>query len=572
MSVQNAEIARLLARLADLLEIERQNPFRVRAYRNAARVIGGLSHPVADRVAAGEDLTRLPGIGEDLADRIIGIVKTGRFPLLDEVERRTPGTLSDLMKVPGLGPVRVRTLYRELGITGPEDLERALRTGAVRELRGFGEKTEAALRSALAHTGATPGRTLLAEAEALARPLTEWLAGCDGVLEVAVAGSFRRRRETVGDLDILVTCRRGAPVMDCFTAWEDVGEVVSKGRTRSTVLLRSGMQVDLRVVPQVSYGAALQYFTGSRAHNIHVRRIAGQRELKINEYGVFRGRRRVAGRSEKEVYAALELPWIPPELREDAGEIEAASRGVLPRLIELADLRGDLHCHTRATDGQQGIEEMARAAADHGHEYLAITDHSRRVSMAHGLDPDALLAQVDEIDRIAETLPEIRLLKGIELDILEDGSLDLPDRVLDRLDLAVCAVHYGLGLSRHRQTERILRAMDNPRYTILAHPRGRLIGEREPCDLDMERIMRGARERGVVLEVNAQPRRLDLSDSDCRMACELDLALAIDTDAHSAAQLELLRFGVDQARRGWVEPARVINTLPADDLLARLRR
>lgn len=572
MSVQNAEIARLFSRLADLLEIEGQNPFRVRAYRNAARVIGGRARPLADQVAAGEDLTELPGIGQDLADRILSIVKTGRLPLLEEVERRTPGSLSELMAVPGLGPVRVRTLYRERGISGPEDLRRALRAGGIRNLPGFGAKTEARLRAALAGTEAHSERVPLVEAEALAIPLREWLAGCPGVREVAVAGSFRRRRETVGDLDLLVSCRRGAPVMDRFVAWEDVREVVSRGTTRSTLRLRSGLQVDLRVVPQVSYGAALQYFTGSRAHNIHLRRLAGQRQLKVNEYGVFRGKRRIAGRTEKEVYDTLDLAVMPPELREDGGEIEAAAAGTLPHLVRRGDLRGDLHCHTRATDGQQSIEEMARAALERGHEYLAITDHSRRVSMAHGLGPDALLAQLDEIDRVSETLPEIRLLKGIELDILEDGTLDLPDRVLARLDLTVCAVHYGLALPRKRQTERILRAMDNPHFNILAHPRGRLINERAGCDIDMQRVMRGARERGCVLEVNAQPRRLDLADSDCRMARDLGVPLVICTDAHASAQLDLLRFGVDQARRGWVEAGQVLNCLPWPALRARLRR
>jgi DNA polymerase (family 10) len=569
MAVHNQEIAERFSRLADLLEVEGANAFRIRAYRNAARVIGGLSPSLADLVADGEDLTRYPGIGDDLAEKIRTLVTSGDLPLLREVEQRVPTELSDLMRIKGLGPKRVKALYYELGIDSFEDLEKAARSGRIRELDGFGAKTEQALLEGIERLrGGGERRTRLADAEAVAEPLKAHLARVDGVELVELAGSYRRRKETVGDLDILVVCAGSGPVMDAFTGYDEVAEVASRGETRATVWLRSGLQVDLRVVPRASYGAALHYFTGSRAHNIAVRQRGVARGLKINEYGVFRGEERLAGDSEEAVYAAVGLPWIAPELREDRGEVAAAEAGELPGLITEDDLRGDLHCHTEATDGADSVRAMAETAAARGYEYLAITDHSRRVAMAHGLDADALREQMAEIDDLNEELSGITLLKGCEVDILEDGSLDLPDDVLAELDLAVCAVHYQLGLTRARQTERILKALTHPRCDILAHPGGRLINERAPMELDMEQIIRAAAEHGVALEVNAQPKRLDLTDEHCRLAREHGANLVISSDAHSTDNLGLMRFGVGQARRGWVGSDRVLNTLG----LAPLRR
>jgi len=572
VTVHNRQIADIFGRLADLLEIEGANPFRVRAYRNAARVVGGHPRSLADLVAADADLSDLPGIGKDLAAKIATIVQTGRLPKLDEVEQRTPPALSELMRVPGLGPKRVKTLHEALAVRSVEDLRRALRSGRVRELPGFGARTEAAIAAGLEHLAQTGQRTLRPDAEEVAAPLLAHLRAVPGVKEIAVAGSYRRCRETVGDLDILVTCRRGTPVMAALADYDEVETVVAQGETRSTVLLDSGMQVDLRVVPQVSWGAALHYFTGSKAHNIAVRRLGVKKKLKINEYGVFRGERRVAGRTEQELYAQVGLPYIEPELREDRGEIEAARAGTLPRLVTVADIRGDLHCHTDATDGQHGLAQMARAGQERGYAYLAITDHSKRVAMAHGLDRRRLAEQIDAIDRLNERLDGLVLLKGSEVDILEDGTLDLPDAILRRLDLVVCSVHYQFGLPRGKQTARMLKAMDNPLCSILGHPTGRLLNERVAYDLDLEAVLEGAKERGCAVELNAQPARLDLDDIACRQAKEIGVRVAISTDAHSTGNLGYMRYGVDQARRGWLEPGDILNTRPLAELRSLLKR
>ena len=567
MSIHNREIADLFDRLADLLEIDGANRFRVRAYRQAAQTIGGLSETLADRVQQGEDLTRLPNIGEGIAEKIATIVETGALPELDVLEERLPAELSELMKLSGLGPKRVKALHQDLGVETIEGLRKAVERHQVREVPGFGAKTEHQLGERLSAWQGQERRTRLIEAEEVARPLIAHLQAIDGVNAVEVAGSLRRRQETVGDLDILVTAEPDSPVMDGFIGYQEVGEVVSRGDIRSTVMLRSGTQVDLRLVPRESYGAALHYFTGSKAHNIAVRRMGVERGLKINEYGVFRGEDRVAGRREEEVYRSVDLPYIEPELREDQGEIEAAQAGRLPRLIEVQDIRGDLHAHTDASDGHESLEAMAEAAAERGYDYLAITDHSRHLTVANGLDAERLAEQIDAIDRLNDKLDgRIQVLKAVELDILEDGSLDMPEDILLRLDLRVCSVHDRFDLSRTRQTERILRAMDSPLFNILAHPSGRLIGERAPYQVDLERLIEAAAERGCFLELNAQPKRLDLTDSDCRLAKSLGAKVAISTDAHSTANLGYMRFGVDQARRGWLEADDVINTLPIDAL------
>lgn len=573
MTVHNREIAEQFSRLADLLEIEGADTFRVRAYRQAAQTIAGLSEGLADRAAAGDDLTTLPHIGEHLADKIRTICETGYLPQLEAVEARLPATLSDLLQISGLGPKRVKALHQDLQIDNLADLKQAVAAHRVRSVSGFGAKREQALADTLAQWQGPAERVALIEAEEIARPLVDSLRRLDGVEEVTIAGSFRRRQETVGDLDILVTAAEDVPVMDHFTGYDEVSEVVSRGETRATVRLRAGLQVDLRLVPAAAYGAALHYFTGSKAHNIAVRRLGVERGLKINEYGVFRGDERVGGRTEREIYQAVDLPYIAPELREDRGEIEAAQEGRLPALITLDDIRGDLHAHTKASDGHDSLRQMAEAAAERGYAYLAITDHSRHMAVAHGLDPARLAAQIDAIDALNAALGgRIRVLKSVELDILADGSLDLPDAVLARLDLCVCAVHDTFDLTRKRQTARILRALDSPHCHILAHPRGRLIGERAGYELDLERVMRAAAERGCALELNAQPKRLDLNDGDCRLAKALGVRIAISTDAHSRSNLDYMRLGIDQARRGWLTADDVINTRGLDDLLTLLRR
>jgi len=572
MPVHNAEIADIFNRYAVLLEIADANPFRIRAYRNAARTIQDLPQSVESMLGEGKDLSELPGIGEDLAEKIAEIVETGRFPELDKIEETIPAGLVEVTALPGLGPKRVKTLYDKLEIRNLEELRQATEAGKLHGLAGFGAKTQEHILKEIQRRREAETRIRLSIAEQVAEPLLQYLKAIPAVEEGVIAGSYRRRKETVGDLDILVTCRKAEPAMDRFLAYDEVEEVVSKGKTRSTVLLRSGLQVDLRVVPEESYGAALHYFTGSKAHNIAIRTMAVKRGLKLNEYGVFKGRKRVAGRTEREIFAQVGLPYIEPELRENRGEIEAAQKGKLPKLITLDDIRGDLHSHTRATDGKYSVEEMAAAAKARGYEYLAITDHTKHVTIAHGLDEKRLASQIREINRLNERLDGIVVLKSTEVDILEDGSLDLPDDILEDLDLTVCSVHSKFGLAADAQTERIIRAMDNPYFNILGHPTGRLLDEREPYDVDMERLMEAALERGCFLELNAQPERLDLTDIHCRMAKEMGLKIAISTDAHTAATLDYMRFGIGQARRGWLEPGDVLNTRGLGELRKLLRR
>lgn len=560
MPVHNSEIAQLFEHLADLLEIQGANRFRIRAYRNAAYMLRDLPRSAADMVKAGEDLSRLPGIGEDLAGKIAEIVETGHLSLLDETRKEIPDTLTDLTALPGIGPQRAKALFKELNIRSLSELKSAAEAGKVAKVPGFGPKSEKNIRDELIKSRDVERRFWIAVAEDFAEPLLDYVKGLDGVKQAIIAGSYRRRKETVGDLDILVTSSRGADVTNQFINYEEIDQVISKGTTRSTVVLRSGLQVDLRVVSEVSYGAALHYFTGSKAHNIAVRRRGIERGLKVNEYGVFRGDKRVAGRTEGEVYAAVDLPFIAVELRENRGEIEAAEEGRLPRLVELDDIRGDLHVHTTASDGKSSLREMALAAKKLGHEYLAITDHSRSAKVAGGLDEKQLLKQLEEIDKFNEELVGIRILKSSEVDILEDGRLDYPDSVLKELELVVGAVHSKFGLSEIRQTERIIRAMHNRHFSILAHPTGRLIGERPPYSIDLEKVLSAAKKCGCFLEINSHPARLDLDDVHCRLARDMGVKIAVSTDAHSTGGLGNLRFGVDQARRGWLEADHVLNT------------
>jgi DNA polymerase (family 10) len=572
VTLSNAEVAAALELLADLLEIEGANTFRVRAYRNAARTVVELPDSLAQMLGAGQDLSDLPGIGKDLAGKLAELVRTEHLPLLEEIKSRTPAGLVGLLQIPGLGPKRVHLLHEALGVASPEDLAAALAEGRLHGLHGFGPKTEQHLRDELRRRRSAVRRLTLLEAEGAALPLMALLKTVPGVAQVAAAGSYRRRRETVGDLDLVAAASDGRSVIARFTAFPQVSKVMAQGETRATVRLRSGVQVDLRVVEEACFGAALLYFTGSKAHNIALRAIAVRKGWKLNEYGLFAGRKRLAAKTENEIYEALGLAFVPPELREDRGEITAAGKDALPRLIELKMLKGDLHVHSDWSDGRASIAEMADAARALGHKYLAICDHSKRVTVAHGLDESRLLQQVDDIDRLNDQLDGITILKATEVDILTDGSLDLPDRALARLDLAVCSIHSAFNLPRDKQTERILRAMDNHHCSILGHPSGRLINQRDGYALDYERVLLGARERGVAVEVNAQPDRLDLDDVHCRMAVELGVKLAISTDAHRPAELEWLRFGVGQARRGWVPPELVVNTRPLKELRKLLRR
>jgi len=564
MPVHNADVAAIFEEIADLLDLDGANEFRIRAYRNAARTLGQLSQPVTDLIEEGADLSELPDIGDDLAGKIETIVETGTLPLLEELEEKIDPAMVELMDVPGLGPKRVRALHEELGITTRADLKAAAEEGRIRAVKGFGEKTEQNILKGLKEIGEEK-RWLLASVEPVVTSLVEYLEGHNAVEQVDVAGSYRRRKETVGDLDVLVLSDDGTAVMDHFVDYEDVVDVGAKGETRSTVRLRSSLQVDLRVVPPESYGAALLYFTGSKAHNVALRDRAVDEGLKINEYGVFRDEddeERVAGETEEAIYGLFDLPVIAPELRENRGELAAAEAGELPDLITPDDLCGNLHTHTTGSDGRHSLAEMAEAAQERGLEYLAITDHSPAVAVVQGLDADALREQMDAIDKLNDDLDGLRVLKSIEVDILKDGSLDLPDDVLRDLDLCVCSLHTSLGLSEEEQTERVLAAMENPNFHIFAHPTGRRLNERGPIAIDLDRIMEAAVEKGCFLELNAQPERLDLNDVFCKRAKELGLKVVIGADAHSQSGLDFLRYGVDQARRGWLEPDDVLNTKP----------
>ncbi|MGA1843880.1 MAG: DNA polymerase/3'-5' exonuclease PolX [bacterium] len=572
MPVHNTDIAAIFNQVADLLEIKGENAFRVRAYRDAARTVGGLSSSAADMVKKNEDLSRLSGIGKDLAGKIKEIVETGKLPLLEDLKKEVSPALSKLLNIAGLGPKRVKTLHEKLGITTISDLKKAAENGKIREISGFGEKTEQSILEGIQGVKEEKGRIRLLVAREIAEDYRSYLQKVDGVKDVEVAGSYRRHKETVGDLDILVTCTKGSPVMDRFVKYEDVDTVVSHGDMRSTVILRSGTQVDLRVFSQESYGAAIHYFTGSKAHNIAIRKIGVKKGLKINEYGIFKGKKRIAGKREEDVFVQVGLPFIPPELREGRGEVEAAREGRLPDLITLDHIKGDLHTHTNRTDGHFSLEEMVKAAKERGYEYMAITEHSKRVTMAHGLDKKALATQIKEIDALNGRQKAFFIVKGVEVDILEDGSLDLPDDILKELDLTVCSVHYNAKLSRQKQTKRIIRAMDNPYFTILGHPTGRLIKKRPPYEVDMEKIMQAAAERGCLLELNAHPVRLDLNDIHCKMAKEKGLKIVISTDAHSIRDLDFMAFGVGQARRGWLEPEDVLNSRSWKQVKRLLRR
>jgi DNA polymerase (family 10) len=563
--LHNSEIADRFDDIAAMLELSQANPFRVRAYRNASRLLRRYGREASEMESA--SLAELPGIGEDLAGKIRDLAETGTTPMLEELTASTPPIALELMQVPGLGPKRIGKLIQQLHLQTVEQLQSDALAGRVRRIPGFGAKLEAYLLETLKARKLKNTRVRLATAAAVGKPLLAYLKRCPGISQAVIGGSYRRAQETVGDLDILAAAERGTDAIAWFKAYPEIAKIEAAGTTRATVFLRSGLQVDLRVVAAESFGAALHYFTGSKAHNIAVRGMGRERGLKINEYGVFRGRRRIAGKTEEEVFASVGLPYIEPEMRENRGEIEAALAGRLPKLVTVADLKGDLHVHSDHTDGTASIRDMALAAKARGLSYIALTDHSRRVAVARGLDPARLRREIAEIDRLNGEKLGIHIFKGTEVDILPDGTLDLPQNILAELDIVVAAVHSNFRLSREAQTTRIERALANPLVTILAHPTGRMLGTREPYDVDMQRLIRMAALHGVALEVNAQPERLDLSDIHCRMAKDSGVLLSIASDAHAPEDYDNLVYGVAQARRGWLEAIDVLNTLS----LAKLR-
>jgi DNA polymerase (family 10) len=574
--MENVEIAHLLTQYADLLEIQGEDLFRIHAYRNAARTIESLSQPIVRLLEEGQDLTKLklPGIGKGMTEHIEEIVKTGTLGALKELRKKLPATLDELLVIEGLGPKRTKLLYDKLGISSIKQLEQAIDAGKVEALAGFGKKSAAKIRQAIDDLAKRPKRFKLLDADQLVRPLIEYLHKGGDIEQLEVAGSYRRRMETVGDIDILVASDKSKPVMQRFQTYPEVERVISSGTTRGTVMLRSGLQVDLRILPRRSYGSALHYFTGSKAHNIAVRTLGVERGLRISEYGIFRvpkGKKaeevgieegeRLGGATEEDVFQAVNMDWVPPELRENRGEILAAQKHKLPELIVQEDIRGDLHMHSKWTDGNGTILEMVRACKERGYQYCAITDHSKAVRVAGGLSAEDFKRQIEEIERARAKVRGITVFTGCEVDILPDGSLDLPDDLLEQLDVVVAAVHSKMDMNQSDMTKRVLKALATPAVTVLAHPTGRLINEREPFAIDLEQIFHAAKEHDVAVELNAQPARLDLNDVHLLRAREIGVKIAINTDAHNAEQLRFIKYGIDQARRGWLENRHVVNTM-----------
>jgi DNA polymerase (family X) len=560
MPVHNKDIIRVLETVADLLDIQNENRFRTRAYRQAAQTINSLPQSVTEMIDKGEDLTRLSGIGEDLAGKIKTIAQTGSLPLLEELQEQIPPSLQDLLRIPGLGPRGVKGIYDALGVTDMQGLKKAAEQDRLQDLKGFGEKTQEKILAEIKKNDVHEDRMLFRDARDISRTIIDYMKTLDGVKKVEAAGSLRRKKETVGDLDILLSCKRGTDAMGHLLDFEDVEKVVVQGKTKTSVVLRSGLQVDLRVVAHASYGSALLYFTGSKAHNIKLRKRGVERDLKINEYGVYRDKKKVAGKTEREVYKKIGLAFIPPELREDRGEIEAAEKDRLPDLVRRRDIKGDLHVHTKKTDGHQTIGEMAKEAEKLGYEYLAITEHSKHVTVAGGLDAKELENHIQDIQKVNRRMDNIEILTGVEVDILEDGSLDLPDEILSQLDVVIGSVHYKFNLSGKKQTRRIVTAMENPNFMILGHPTGRKINQREPMDLNLDDIFSAAKDNGCFLELNAFYDRLDLTDIACMQAAKKKVGVVINTDAHRTPHMDYMGFGVAQARRGWLEAGDVLNT------------
>ena len=572
MQTSNRDIAEKFIKLADLLELEDENPFRIRAYRNAARIIRFYPKNFYEMVEAGEDLTQIHNIGDTLAKKITEIVKTGKITLLRRLEKEIPHDLEIMLKIPSLGPKRVRRLHEILHINTLHDLETALKKGEIENVKGFGPKLIRTITEGLKQKRYETRRHRLYNVLPIAQALAEELRKIERVDRLEIAGSIRRRRDTVKDIDIVASCLSGSPLMERFVSHQDVESIVMKGPTRSSVILKNGLQVDLRVVPPYDFGAALHHFTGSREHNITLRKMAMKKSIKINEYGIFHSDKRIGGEKESDIYEIMKMQYIEPELRENRGEIALALRHSLPRLIERKNIRGDLHIHTTRSDGNATVQEMAEAAKALGYEYIAVTDHTKHLTIAHGQDEESVLQELEMIDRLNVTLGDFTILKSAEVDILADGTLDLPQSVLEKLDLVVAAVHYKFNLTKKEQTRRILKAMENPCFNILAHPSGRLIGLREPYEVDMEAIIKAAKELGCILELNAQPDRLDLDDIYCKAAKEAGVKIALSSDAHCVNDLHYISYGISQARRGWLEKEDVINTLPLTQLRKLLRR
>ncbi len=568
--MENAQIADIFDEIADLLDLQEANQFRIRSYRNAARTVRDLSRRLEELAEDGEDLTELPNIGSSTAEKIHEILDRGTCERLESLREEVPRELTRLMKVPNLGPRKAMKLHKALGVESLEDLKEACEEGRVREVQGMGEKSERNVLKGIKTLEEVTGRILYREAAQHVDSLGGYLKEQSAVNRWEVAGSFRRCKETIGDLDILLQADDREEATEQILQYGSIQEVTSRGEERVSVRLESGLQIDFRYFDPGAFGSALLYFTGSKAHNIAVRRRAVDRDWKLNEYGLFKNDNRLAGKTEEAVYHRLNMGWVPPEMREDRGEVEAAVNGELPQLLELEDMRGDLQAHTDATDGANTLQEMAEAARERGYEYFALTDHSQRVTMAGGLDEEETRRRADEIRELNESLEDIWLMAGIEVDVLKDGSLDLEEDVLDELDWVVVSVHYDRNMDEGPMTDRVVSALRSGVVHCLGHPLGRIIGERDPIAIDLDRVFEACAENGVWVEINAQPDRLDLPDNYCRRALEVGVQFTISTDAHKRADLDFMRFGVNAARRGWLTKQDVLNTLSAEELRDKL--
>jgi DNA polymerase (family 10) len=572
--ISNVDIANVFEEMADLLELSGENAFRIRAYRNGAKAIRDHSESIGSLIESGTDLTTIEGIGSTLAEKSEVLVKTGKLPQLDKLRLEVPPTLRDIMQVPGVGAKKAMKMFQELGVSDLASLRAACESGLVASLKGFGVKTQQSILQNMQIAEKAAQRLMIDQADYLVDRLRKHMQDCTSVQRLDFAGSYRRGKETIGDLDLLIISRDVNSVMDHFSAFPLIQEIIQRGDTKMSVRVTDSFQVDLRVVAEESWGAALQYFTGSKEHNVRIRGMAKAKGMKINEYGVFDAAdetKVLAGSEERDIYALVGMPWVPPEMREDRGEFDPAVQTRFNSLIQLSDIKGDLHMHTTATDGENSIEEMAAAARARGLEYIAITDHSKRVSMARGLDETRLLAQWAEIDAINHRSDGLFLiLKGIECDILEDGRMDLSDECLTQADWVTASIHYGQKQAREQITQRILGALENPHVDAISHPTGRLISRRDAYDVDLAEVITSAKRHGKFLELNANPSRLDLNDVNTMSAIAAGVMIAINTDAHSIANLDLMKYGITQARRAGVVPSQVLNSLPLSELKKRL--
>ncbi len=569
--MKNQQIANIFNEIAELLELKGENVFRIRAYRRAAQNLDGLTRDVT--TLSDEELAAIPGIGKDLVGKIHEYLEKGSVSMHEELKKEIPGGVLDLLRIPGLGPKKVKQFYEKLKIRSVDELEDAVRKGKLSGLPGIQQKTEDNILKGIEFIKRGIDRRPLGRVLPLVEDIIRRMKDAAPVDKIEVAGSIRRMKETVRDIDILTTSKHPEKVMDAFVKLPQMSRVLAHGPTKSSVITEDGIQVDLRVVEKDSFGAALQYFTGSKQHNIRLREMAVRAGLKLNEYGVFREPRgnRIGGKTEEEMYKALKLPWIPPELREDTGEIEAALKGTLPHLVTLQDIKGDLHVHTKESDGSHDLDTIVQAAKKKGYSYIAITDHTKGLGVAHGLDEKRLAEEIKLIDAANDKLTGFRILKGTEIDIRTDGRLDLADEALAGLDIVVASIHSGFKQSQEQITRRILSAIRNPCVSVIAHPTGRLIGERDAYAVDMEAVLKEAAKYGVAMEVNAYPLRLDLNDIHIKRAKEYGVLLVISTDTHVITQLDFMAYGVSVARRGWVEKKDVLNTLGYEQLIKRLK-